>query len=108
MVRTTAAAALLGAADTGAFLARRPALFREAPSRAWGSAAFLGAWLVLAASAVRDADRAGAATLGLAGVLGAGNAAMLAAHVRARVLSPRVFAGAALSGIALAGALRSR
>jgi len=107
-VRSTIAAALLGAADTGTFLARRPHLFREAPSRAWGSAAFLGGWLALAASAARDTDRAGGTTLGLAGLLGAGNAAMLAAHLRAGVISPRVFAGAGLSGLALAGALRSR
>ncbi|GAC1338325.1 MAG: hypothetical protein NVSMB29_03970 [Candidatus Dormibacteria bacterium] len=102
------AASLLGAVDTGAFLVRRPQLFREAPSRAWGSAAFLGAWLALAASASRDSDRASKATLSLAGVLGVGNAAMLAAHVRARVITPRVFVGAGLSGMALTGALLHR
>ena len=102
----TLAAALLGAADTGAFLARRPQLFREAPSRAWGSAAFLGAWLALAAAA--GGSRSRSFTVALAGVLGAGNTAMLAAHVRAGVLTPRVFATAGVSGVALAGALVER
>ncbi|MFN2451297.1 MAG: hypothetical protein ABR541_02975 [Candidatus Dormibacteria bacterium] len=104
----TLTAALLGAADTGAFLARRPQLFREAPSRAWGSTAFLGAWLALAAAAASGGGRSRAATVGLAGVLGVGNAAMLAAHVRAGVLTPRVFATAGVSGAAMAGALAGR
>ena len=104
----TVSAAALGAADTGWFLARRPQLFREAPSRAWGSAAFFGAWLALGAAAAGQGTASRRSALGLAGLLGAGNAAMLAAHIKAGVLTPRVFAGAGLSAVALGGVLASR
>ena len=50
----TVPAAVAGAIDTAQFLARRPALFREAPGRAAGSVAFLGAWVALAACGARD------------------------------------------------------
>ena len=100
----TLPAALAGAADTALFLARRPALFREAPGRAAGSLVFLAGWLGLAAAArTREPGRAAPA---LAGALLAGNAAMLAVHLRHRIASPRVFLGTALSAVALAASAR--
>lgn len=101
------AAALAGAADAGTFLASRRRLFREAPQRAWGTVAFSTLWLALAQRSAREAQSS-AATVAIAGTLAAGNAAMLAVHLRHRIASPRVFAGAALSGVALADVLRRR
>lgn len=103
----TKTAALAGAADTGAFLASRRQLFRDKPGRAGGSAAALGLWLGLAASSRRDRGGAGAATLALASVNAAGQAAMLGVHLRHRIAGPRVWLGAALGGIALGAALAS-
>ena len=108
MTALTTTAALAGASDTVVFIAQRPALFREAPGRAFGSAAFAGAWLALAAASAIERPRPGPATVALAGTVAAGNAAMLAIHLRHRVWSPRVFAGAALSAVALADVLRRR
>jgi hypothetical protein len=100
-------AAVAGAVDTAVFLAQRPQLFREARGRALGSAAFGCLWLTLAArTALEDTPRN--VTVGLAAAVAAGNAAMLAVHLRHRIMSPRVFAGAALSGVALADVLRRR
>jgi hypothetical protein len=104
----TATAALAGAADTGAFLARRPQLFRDAPGRAGGSAAVLGLWLAVAASSRRDSGRTGPLTLALASANAAGQAAMLGVHLRHRIAGPRVWLGAALGGIALGAAVASR
>ena len=104
----TTAAALAGASDTIVFLAQRPRLFHEAPGRALGSAAFAGAWLGLATASAIQRPRPGTATVALASVVAAGNAAMLAIHLRHRVASPRVFAGAALSAVALGDVLRRR
>ena len=105
LVRT---AALAGAADSGSFLATRRRLFREKPGRAGGSLAGLGIWLGLAASARRDNGRTGPATLALASVNAAGQAAMLGVHLKHRIAGPRVWLGAALGGIALGAALASR
>jgi hypothetical protein len=52
--------------------------------------------------------RPGTATTALAGAVAVGNAAMLAIHLRHKVANPRVFAGAALSAVALADVLRRR
>jgi hypothetical protein len=101
-------AALAGAADTGLFLAQRGEMFRRARPRAFGSAAFGGLWLALAASSAAERGRPGNATLGLAATVATANAAMLTVHLRHRVLGPRVFAGAALSAVALADVLRRR
>lgn len=103
----TLPAAICGAADTAVFLARRPGLFREAPGRAGGTVAFLAAWLALAAVAARDAQsgRKSVSAIVLAQVLLAGNAAMLAVHLRSRVVNPRVFLGVGLSATASAGTL---
>ena len=108
MIRRTVLlnAAIAGALDTASFLARRPRLFRDSPGRAAGSAAFLAAWVALAALAWREkqADSTSPATKGVAGALFAGNAAMLAVHLRHHIASPRVFLGAASSAVALAAA----
>ncbi|MFN2583064.1 MAG: hypothetical protein ABR498_10030 [Candidatus Dormibacteria bacterium] len=95
------AASLGGAADTALFLARRPQLFRQAPGRALGSVGFLAGWAALATGAARTST--GGGTLrALAGVVLAGNAAMLGVHLRHRVAGPRVFVGTALAAVALA------
>lgn len=99
-------AALAGAADTGAFLATRPGLFREKPQRAASSVAVLGLWVATAKAAA--APRPGGAAMALAGSLTLVNAALLAAHVRAGITTPRIVAGAALSGVVLADVVRRR
>jgi hypothetical protein len=102
----TLPAAIGGVADTAVFLARRPKLFVEAPARAGGSVGLLAAWTALAASATRDAatGRKGLATVALSQVLLAGNAALLAVHLKNGIANPRVFLGAGLSAAAAAGA----
>ncbi|MBJ7608743.1 MAG: hypothetical protein JF887_04840 [Candidatus Dormibacteraeota bacterium] len=107
-MQLTNGAAVAGAADTAVFLAQRPQMFRQARGRALGSAGFGALWLALAASSTAQRRRPGAATLALAGVVAAANGAMLAVHLRHKIASPRVFAAAALSGVALADALRRR
>lgn len=102
----TLPAAIGGAADTAVFLATRPGLFLKSPARAGGSVGFLAAWVALAVSAARDAHsgRKSVATVAISQVLLAGNAAMLAVHLKNNVASPRVFLGAGLSVAAAAGA----
>lgn len=102
----TLPAAIGGAADTAVFLARRPKLFLEAPDRAGGSAGFLAGWLALTAFAARDAvtGRKSIPTVAVSQLLLAGNAAMLAVHLKNHISNPRVFLGAALSAAAAAGA----
>ena len=107
-MQLTTPAAIAGAADTAAFLAQRPELFAQARGRAFGSAALGVLWVALAATSAAERSRPGAATLALAGAVAAANAAMLTVHLRHRIASPRVFAGAALSAVALADALRRR
>ncbi len=98
----------VGAADTGVFLAQRLQLFRDAPGRAMGSVAFGGLWVALAVSSAAQRTRPSTATLALAGAVAAANGAMLAVHLRNRIASPRVFAGAALAAVALGDVLRRR
>jgi hypothetical protein len=105
-MQLTTRVALAGAADTAAFLARRPELFQQARGRAFGSVAFGSLWLALAVSSAIERPRPGTATLALAGTVAAANAAMLAVHLRHGIANPRVFAGAALSAVALADTLR--
>ncbi len=107
-MQVTTPLALAGAADTATFLAQKPQLFREARGRALGSVAFGGLWTALAVSSALQRRRPGTATVALAGAVAAANAAMLAVHLRHRIASPRVFAGAALSAGALADVLRRR
>jgi uncharacterized lipoprotein YbaY len=107
-MQLTTGVALAGAADTAVFLAQRPQMFRDARGRALGSSAFAALWLALAASSFAQRPRPGTATVALAGAVASGNAVMLAVHLRHRIASPRVFAGAALSAVALADVLRRR
>ena len=107
-MQLTTRVALAGAADTAVFLAQRPQMFRDTREPRAGQCGFRGLWLALAASSFVQRPRPGTATLALAGAVAAGNAAMLAVHLRHRVASPRVFAGAALSAVALADVLRRR
>jgi hypothetical protein len=95
--------AVAGAADTAAFLARRLDLFRENPGRAAGSVVGLGLWLGLAASAAAE-PRPGRRTLALGSGVALANGALLGAHLRAGIVRPRVFVGAALAALALGGA----
>ena len=107
-MQLAAPAAIAGTADTVAFLAARPRLFAEAPGRAVGSVVFAALWTTLAVRCSLERQRPSAATVVLAGTVAAANAAMVAVHVRHRIASPRVFAGAALSVVALADVLRRR
>jgi hypothetical protein len=107
-VNPTVPAALLGAADTAAFLAQRRRLIEENPRRAAQIAAALGLWLGLAASAAREGERSGAPTLALAGVVAAGNLAMLAVHLRRGIAGPRVWLGAGIALGALGSSMRRR
>ena len=99
----TVLAAVGGMADTGQFLLGRRHLFRENLRRAGGTAAGLGLWSALALSAGLD-RRVGRRTLGLASVVALANASLLAVHLRARLFSPRVLVGPALSAVALGAA----
>src|SRR5450631_4115669 len=81
-MQLTSRVALAGAADTAVFLARRPEMFRDNRGRAVGSAAFGSLWLALAVSSAAQRPRPGTATTALAGAVAAGNAAMLAIHLR--------------------------
>ncbi len=100
-------AALAGTADTLLFLVRRPSLFRSAPGRAFGSVAFLMVWMTLAArTAYEGAGRPTSSTMALSGTAFAGNLAMLGIHLRHRMAAPRMYLGAALSGVVLADCIR--
>lgn len=107
-MQLTTRVALAGATDTAVFLAQRPQLFRDARGRALGSVAFGGLWLALAATSAVQQPRPGTATVTLAGTVAAANAVMLTVHLRHGIANPRVFAGAALSAVALADVLRRR
>jgi hypothetical protein len=107
-VNPTVPAALLGAADTAAFLAQRRHLLEHNPRRAAGIAASLGLWLGLAASAAREGERGAAPTVALAGVVSAGNLALLGLHLRRGIAGPRVWLGTGLALAALGASLRRR
>ena len=107
-LNATTVAAALGAADTAAFLARRPQMFREARGRALGGAVGLVLWTGLAATSALDGKKAGIATLALSQAVLAGSLAILAVHLRRGVAGPRVFLGAALSIAAAGDTLRRR
>lgn len=97
-------AALLGAADTAAFIATRRSLFRENPGRAGGSVALLGLWLAGAGAA--RAEHPGRPAKALVAALGAANAALLGAHVKAGIASPRIYVSAALATVVAVDVLR--
>ena len=105
--------ALAGAVDVAEFLATRPAMFTEAPSRAAGSVVGLALWLGLfgvASLGYARGERPGAraATVGLAGLVAAGNVGLAAIHVKAAVGGFRPIVGGVLGVLALTLALASR
>jgi hypothetical protein len=104
---------LAGAADVAVFLATRAAMFTDAPGRAAGSAVGLALWLgLLGVATLRyvRGERPGsrAATVGLAGLVAAGNVGLTAIHLKAGVGGVRPIVGAVLGVFALALALTSR
>ncbi|MFN2569943.1 MAG: hypothetical protein ABR564_10160 [Candidatus Dormibacteria bacterium] len=99
--------ALLGASDTAAFLVTRRRNLRGSPGRAAGTLATLAAWLGLAARS-SGKRRSRPRDVLLAATLAGANGAMLAIHVKHRILSKRLAAGPMLSWIALLTILRRR
>jgi hypothetical protein len=98
---------LAGTADVAEFLGTRGAMFTDAPGRAAGSVVGLAAWAALAGMAA--ARYAGgerrwsrAATIGLAGLVAAGNVGLTAIHLKAGVGGVRPIVGAVLGALALA------
>jgi hypothetical protein len=103
---------LLGTADVAEFLATRSAMFTDAPGRAAGSVIGMVAWAALLGVATLRYARgerrgARAATLGLAGLVAAGNVGLTAIHVKAGVGGLRPIVGGVLGVLALALALAS-
>ena len=95
-----------GAADVAEFLLTRTAMFTQAPSRAAGSVVGLALWLALfGVASVRYArgERPGsrAATLGLAGLVAAGNVGLTAIHLKAGIGGLRPAVGGVLGVLAL-------
>ena len=107
------AVSLAGSADVGEFLATRTAMFTDAPGRAAGSVLGLLFWLallVVSASRYAGNERRGsrAATLGLAGLVAAGNVGLTLIHLKAGIGGWRPILGGALGVAALALAVASR
>jgi hypothetical protein len=101
---------LAGTADVAQFLATRSSMFTDAPGRAAGSVVGLVAWAALLAVATlryAGGERRGAraATIGLAGLVAAGNVGLTAIHVKAGVGGVRPIVGAVLGVLALVLAL---
>jgi hypothetical protein len=103
MKRLVLAASLAGAVDTATFIASRRQALRANPGRGAGSLLGLGLWSGLAASAALE-RRPGRRTLAFASAVGLANGALLAAHLRRHVYSPRVLLGAGLAAAALGAA----
>lgn len=104
---------LAGAVDVAEFLATRTAMFTEAPSRAAGSVVGLALWLALlgvASFRYARGERPGsrAATVGLAGLVAAGNLGLAAIHLKAGIGGLRPVIGSVLGVIALFIAIESR
>jgi hypothetical protein len=104
---------LAGTADVAEFLATRTAMFSDAPSRAAGSVIGLALWVALLGVAttryMRGEQRgARSATLGLAGLVAAGNIGLTAIHLKAGVGGLRPVLGGVLGILALILALASR
>lgn len=101
---------LAGTADVAEFLATRSSMFTDAPGRAAGSVIGLVAWAALLAVATlryAQGERRGgrAATLGLAGLVAAGNVGLAAIHLKAGVGGVRPIVGGVLGVLALVLAL---
>jgi hypothetical protein len=104
---------LAGAADVAEFLVTRSTMFTDAPSRAAGSAVGLALWLGLIGVATLRylrGERSGsrAVTIGLAGLVAAGNVGLTAIHLKAGVGGLRPAVGGVLGILALMLALASR
>ncbi len=103
---------LAGTTDVAEFLATRSAMFTDAPGRASGSVIGLVAWVALLGVATLRYARgerrgARAATLGLAGLVAAGNVGLTAIHLKAGVGGARPIVGGVLGVLALVLALAS-
>ena len=101
---------MVGTADVAEFLATRSAMFTDAPGRAAGSVIGLVAWVVLLGVATLRYARgeqqgARAATIGLAGLVAAGNVGLAAIHLKAGVGGVRPIVGGVLGVLALILAL---
>lgn len=104
---------LAGTADVAEFLATRTAIFTDAPSRAAGSVVGLALWVALLGVAtaryVQDERRgARSVTIGLAGLVAAGNVGLTAIHLKAGVGGLRPVLGGVLGILALMLAVASR
>ena len=104
---------LAGTADVMEFLLTRASMFTEAPGRAAGSVVGLGLWVALlgvASGRYLRGERRGlrAATLGLAGLVAAGNVGLAAIHLKAGIGGLRPAVGGVLGIAALLLALASR
>jgi uncharacterized membrane protein len=101
---------LAGTADVAEFLATQSSMFTDAPGRAAGSVIGLVAWAALLGVAtlryVRS-ERQGArvATIGLAGLVAAGNVGLAVIHLKAGVGGVRPIYGGVLGVLALVLAL---
>jgi len=101
-----------GTADVAEFLATRSAMFTDAPGRAAGSVIGLIAWAALLGVATLRYARgerrgARAATLGLAGLVAAGNVGLTLIHLKAGVGGVRPIVGGVLGVLALVLAIAS-
>ena len=104
---------LAGTADVAEFLVTRAAMFTDAPGRAAGSVVGLALWLgLLAVATLRyvRGERPGsrAVTIGLAGLVAAGNVGLTVIHLKAGVGGLRPAVGGVLGVLALALALTGR
>jgi hypothetical protein len=106
------AVSVAGTADVAEFLATRTAMFTDAPGRAAGTVAGLALWVTLLGVATtryaRDRPGAGSVTIGLAGLVAAGNVGLTAIHLRVGVGGLRPFVGGVLGILALILAFASR
>ena len=101
-MKLTLATSLAGLADTATFAVTRRETLQANPGRAAGTVAAAALWAALAQSAATGA-RSRARRLAAVNLVA--NAAMLGAHLRARVSNPRVVTGTALAAAALLGTL---
>ena len=104
---------LAGAADVAEFLVTRSAMFTEAPGRAAGSAGGLALWLGLlgvATARYLRGERPGSrvVTVGIAGLVAAGNVGLAAIHLKAGVGGLRSAVGGVLGILALILAIAIR
>jgi hypothetical protein len=102
-----------GTVDVAEFLATRTAMFTDAPGRAAGTVVGLILWVSLVGVATRRYARgepsgASLVTIGLAGLVAAGNIGLTAIHSKVGVGGFRPLVGAVLGILALILAFVSR